>query len=168
MTDDRKAALVLAPAAEAPRRARRFLSATLVGWDRVDLADRALLAVSELVTNAFLHGDGDIKLIIDLGDALRVEVHDASSQQPALRRYSPLSTTGRGLHLVEHLVDRWGTDEQEDAGKLVWFELDARPVEKAGGLVSGRAMTGAAPSRTAPEQAAAPDSRADTYHAPAA
>jgi hypothetical protein len=38
----------------------------------------------------------------------------------------PRDTGGRGLHLVEALATRWGTESSDDE-KVVWFELaDAR------------------------------------------
>ncbi|HMC09427.1 MAG TPA: ATP-binding protein [Actinomycetota bacterium] len=124
---DRRAAVVLDAVPEAPRRARRFLSENLAVWERLDLMERAALALSELVTNAFLHAHGDIEVVAVLGDALRVEVRDSGPRQPQPRHYSVLSATGRGLQLVEQTVDRWGTTpSREGAGrKSVWFELDA-------------------------------------------
>jgi hypothetical protein len=37
--------------------------------------------------------------------------------------YGPTSPTGRGLHIVEALADRWGVDKTAE-GKTVWFEID--------------------------------------------
>ena len=59
---DRRAAVVLDAVPEAPRRARRFLSENLAVWERLDLMERAALALSELVTNAFLHAHGEIEV----------------------------------------------------------------------------------------------------------
>ena len=130
---DRRAAVVLDAVPEAPRRARRFLSENLAAWERLDLMERAALALSELVTNAFLHAHGDIEVVAVLGDALRVEVLDSGPRQPQPRHYSVLSATGRGLQLVEKTVDRWGTTpSRESAGrKSVWFELDAGVEDEA-------------------------------------
>ena len=122
--EPRTASVVFAAGPRAPSSARRFVAATLAAWGREDLGERALLAVSELVTNAFLHGEGDIQLLVSLGDVLRVEVHDAGAGLPVPRNFSPTSTTGRGLHLVGHMTDRWGTDAGQQ-GKAVWFEIDA-------------------------------------------
>jgi anti-sigma regulatory factor (Ser/Thr protein kinase) len=123
---------VLPAGPQAPSLARRFVANALDSWDHADLSDRALLAVSELVTNAFLYGEGDIVLVITLGVFLRVEVRDGGAGMPAQRNYSPTSTTGRGLHLVDHMADRWGTSAvgnegngaQGGKGKVVWFEID--------------------------------------------
>ncbi|HEX9314732.1 MAG TPA: ATP-binding protein, partial [Actinomycetota bacterium] len=125
----RHATEVLAAGPQAPSLARRFVAKALDSWDQSDLCERALLAVSELVTNAFLYGEGDIVLVVTLGVVLRVEVRDAGSGLPAQRNYSPTSTTGRGLHLVGHMADRWGTsavarEGNGRKGKAVWFEID--------------------------------------------
>src|SRR3989440_6593342 len=125
----RNATKVLAAGPQAPSLARRFVAKALDSWDQSDLCERALLAVSELVTNAFLYGEGDIVLVVTLGVVLRVEVRDDGSGLPAQRNYSPTSTTGRGLHLVGHMADRWGTSaegagDNGSRGKVVWFEID--------------------------------------------
>ena len=125
----RNATEVLTAGPRAPSLARRFVARTLESWDQSDLAERALLAVSELVTNAFLYGEGDIVLVVTLGVVLRVEVRDDGAGLPAQRSYSPTSTTGRGLHLVGHMADRWGTsaaarEGNGRKGKAVWFEID--------------------------------------------
>ena len=125
----RSATEVLAAGPQAASQARRFVAKALDSWDQSDLRERALLAVSELVTNAFLYGEGDIVLVVTLGVVLRVEVRDEGSGLPAQRNYSPTSTTGRGLHLVGHMADRWGTSAPASQGnggkgKAVWFEID--------------------------------------------
>jgi anti-sigma regulatory factor (Ser/Thr protein kinase) len=125
----RNATEVLPAGPQAPSLARRFVARALDSWDHSDLRERALLAVSELVTNAFLYGEGDIVLVVTLGVVLRVEVRDEGAGIPAPRNYSPTSTTGRGLHLVGHMADRWGTSAGGNQGnggkgKAVWFEID--------------------------------------------
>lgn len=82
----------------------------------------AALMVSELVTNALLHGIGTISLHIDVEPAgLRVEVSDggnvAVSPTP-----SPGAHGGWGLRIVEELADEWGVLE---GSTRVWFRLVA-------------------------------------------
>lgn len=113
-----------APGPAAPGDARRFVAEQLGAWGRSDLSDQAAIAISEVVTNAYLHGHGEITLTITLEDVLRIAVHDAGTGLPSVRRYSSSATTGRGLHLVGSLSDRWGTTP-DATGKWVWFELDA-------------------------------------------
>ncbi|MGH2717044.1 MAG: ATP-binding protein [Actinomycetota bacterium] len=108
---------------QAPSRARQFLAENLTAWGQRDLLAEAILALSELVTNAFLHGQGDITVRVTLTGVLRVAVYDSGPGQPAIRQYSSTATTGRGLHLVDSLSDRWGAIA-EGPGKWVWFEQD--------------------------------------------
>lgn len=80
----------------------------------------ACLLVSELVTNAYRHGHGDIRLTIALhGDVARFAVHDdgQATIRPSL---APGEHGGWGLNIVERVADRWGTDT---APTRVWFEL---------------------------------------------
>lgn len=97
----------------------------LDGAGRDDLAEAAQLLVSEVVTNALVHAGtpmGFHALVTDSG--LRVEVSDGSTQAPALRSYSAMAGTGRGVRLLQQLVDNWGTLAQPH-GKTVWFELSS-------------------------------------------
>ena len=58
-------------------------------------------------------------------DSVRVEVRDESAALPLIREVSPVTATGRGLHLVEKFASRWGVDAADDGqGKTVWFEID--------------------------------------------
>lgn len=88
----------------------------------------AVLLVSELVTNAILHGRAPLELRAQSapGSGLRVEVADHDPSRPPLLNTAENLTEpgGRGLQLVDSLADRWGWSESGD-GKVVWFELDA-------------------------------------------
>lgn len=85
--------------------------------------DDGALAVSELVTNAVLHGREPIIIRVTLtGERLRVEVHDGSPISPSFSMLDPTAVTGRGLMLISAAADRWGV-EPEPHGKQVWFEL---------------------------------------------
>ena len=85
--------------------------------------DTVALLVSEVVTNALVHGTGQVRVrVLPLGRGVRIEVHDGSAQPPALRRASPDDEGGRGIALVERLADRWGSEPLAE-GKTVWFEL---------------------------------------------
>lgn len=112
-------------------RARQLVRDALTTARRDDLIEPAQLLVSEVVTNALVHAGTLIEFRASIGDAgLRVEVSDGSPQTPAPRSYGAMAGTGRGLRLLEQLVDRWGTLARQD-GKTVWFELssDVRPEE---------------------------------------
>jgi anti-sigma regulatory factor (Ser/Thr protein kinase) len=108
-----------------PGRARRFVTDTLD--DVATDVERAALLVSELVTNAVLHAGTELEVAVDVRPLLvQVSVRDGSCAPPAVRRYDRYAPTGRGLHLLETLADRWGVDV-EDAQKRVWFELAREP-----------------------------------------
>ena len=109
---------------ESAGRARRFVADALAAAGRSEVADVAVLLVSELVSNAVLHAGTEIELVVRiLPERLAIEVHDRGGGRAVRRRYSNLSGTGRGLMLVEELARDWGTVVTE-AGKFVWFELD--------------------------------------------
>lgn len=103
--------------------ARRVVSRLLSGAEREDLVDAATLLVSEVVTNALLHAGTDIHVAAEVTDeGLRVEVADGSSHLPVLRSYPATAGTGRGMVMLESMVDDWGVSRNRD-GKTVWFEL---------------------------------------------
>ena len=97
----------------------------LAGSGRDDLTDTAMLLVSEVVTNALLHAGTPINVAARLDDdGLRVEVGDGSLHLPVRRRYAATAGTGRGLRMLEQLVDDWGVSRR-GRGKTVWFRLEA-------------------------------------------
>jgi len=90
------------------------------------LVDDIVLLVSELVTNAVIHGRSPIEL--RLRRARRhvvLEIHDGARFLPRKLRPTAEDEHGRGLQLVTILADRWGIRPTAD-GKSVWcmFELD--------------------------------------------
>jgi anti-sigma regulatory factor (Ser/Thr protein kinase) len=113
--------LQLPPEPSSAGMARRFVASSLVA--SVEVAELAVLLVSELASNAVLHARTPFELVVDDdGQRLRVEVHDDSPDLPTLRDYVAESVTGRGLHMVAASADNWGF-EACDRGKCVWFEL---------------------------------------------
>lgn len=90
-----------------------------------DTLDDALLVVSELVTNAVLHGQGDIELHLDFdGQRVSGEVRDEGvgcAQQLRERRLD--DGGGRGLGLVGQIADSWGLHEGPNH---VWFQILAQ------------------------------------------
>ncbi|MFC4120819.1 ATP-binding protein [Nonomuraea zeae] len=83
-----------------------------------------LLVVSELVTNALVHGAGPPELRIR-GDVarMRIEVGDDGEDLPEPREPGPAS--GWGLHVVRLLCTGWGIESDKD-GKVVWCEVAAQ------------------------------------------
>jgi two-component sensor histidine kinase len=86
----------------------------------------ARLLVTELVSNAVLHGRGTVLLTVARHQAsVRVEVHDESPQQPRIQDGSRLAEHGAGLRLVSAMAGGWGSELLDDGrpGKRVWFTL---------------------------------------------
>lgn len=134
--------------------ARRFLSSRLAAQHVLDttVASDAVLVVSELVTNAVLHGREPIVVEVSFADettmgtpaAVRIVVSDASPVPPAMRDYGDGASTGRGLALIASLSRRWGVEVAEP-GKAVWVELDTT---SANGVVVPPDVTLPRPSAT--------------------
>ncbi|MEV4393135.1 ATP-binding protein [Nonomuraea sp. NPDC049607] len=87
-----------------------------------------LLVVSELVTNALVHGDGPPALRIRCTSShVRIEVRDSGAGLPEPREPGP--DNGWGLRVIELLSTGWGFsrdedgDDGEDGGKVVWCEM---------------------------------------------
>lgn len=99
------------------------MARTLRSWHLEAAIPDAELLVSELVTNAVLHARSAAQVDVGLdAGVLRVQVCDANTSPPRLRNYGAEAVTGRGLHLVDRIADRWGVETRPD-GKCVWFEL---------------------------------------------
>ncbi|TKT02107.1 ATP-binding protein [Streptomyces lasalocidi] len=109
-------------------RARGFADETLTGWGLAgwERTEDVLLCVSELVTNAVLHGvPPGRQLLVFLrwdGRVLRVEVHDSGGGEPRATAGETCAEGGRGLLLVTLLSDKWGV-RQRELGKAVWCEF---------------------------------------------
>jgi anti-sigma regulatory factor (Ser/Thr protein kinase) len=101
--------------------ARHFVRDTLAS-SRTDPCTAQLL-VSELATNVIVHTDGPFRVrILDQdSETVRVEVID-DEPELFLTICQPTETGGWGLHLLENLAQRWGTESTRDH-KVVWFEL---------------------------------------------
>ncbi|WP_344942958.1 SpoIIE family protein phosphatase [Actinomadura miaoliensis] len=115
------ASWTLEPEASMVGRARALAASRLAEWGLSGVADTVQLLVSELVTNALVHGAGAVGMRLIKCDALLCEVSDDGHELPRLCHTDPTAESGRGLHLVSHLAERWGT-RRGDLGKIVWFE----------------------------------------------
>ena len=90
------------------------------------------LVVTELVTNALVHGTGRIELRLrKQDDGVRGEVTDQGGGfEPVLIGMPDLTTAdgrrtgGLGLPLVASLCDHWGV---YDGSSHVWFEMRPEP-----------------------------------------
>ncbi|MGI5207499.1 ATP-binding protein [Spirillospora sp. CA-108201] len=109
--------------------ARSFLADRYREWGITDDSDGRLI-VSELVTNALVHGTGQIivRVYRDERDGILViEVWDQGGGQPVVRPGSDTHLDGRGLLTVEGIALKWGTRPISEGGKIVWARLAAWP-----------------------------------------
>jgi anti-sigma regulatory factor (Ser/Thr protein kinase) len=118
--DEVRLALKRSPGA--PREARHALRDWLATVSCPDqLREDMLLVVSELVTNAVVHGRSDPIVVASFDDGrLRIEVHDEDRSPPIVTSSSG-PDGGFGIRLVEALSDAWGWGPTE-SGKRVWIE----------------------------------------------
>ncbi|MBL1099366.1 ATP-binding protein [Streptomyces coffeae] len=112
-----------------PKILRDFVACVLNCTGRQALVDTATVCTSELVTNAWLHAEGDalmLRVVIE-PPRLRVLLYDGCAALPVPSRLPDGDHPhGRGLRVVGALADAWGTAEGDPAGayaKAVWFEL---------------------------------------------
>jgi serine phosphatase RsbU (regulator of sigma subunit)/PAS domain-containing protein/anti-sigma regulatory factor (Ser/Thr protein kinase) len=100
---------------------RAVATAQLDAWGLEELGFSMELVLSELVTNAVRYGCEPIHLRLIHDRTLICEVADGSSTSPHLRYAATTDEGGRGLFLVSHLTERWGT-RYTPQGKVIWAE----------------------------------------------
>jgi anti-sigma regulatory factor (Ser/Thr protein kinase) len=110
------------------RVAREFALATLQRWGVAKRSEDIAIVISELLTNALRHALPEpghtrpIRLgLLQPGPCLLCAVTDPSRAAP-IPQTPPefLRETGRGLHIICALSDRWGYATLSDTGKVVW------------------------------------------------
>lgn len=89
--------------------------------------DDVLLAATELVANAYVHGGGARHIQLWRGVApcaVRIEVADVSVEQPRARSSQFEDPRGRGLLVVDGVAVQWGVRrEPVRGGKIVWAHI---------------------------------------------
>jgi anti-sigma regulatory factor (Ser/Thr protein kinase) len=117
---------VLATGLDTPGAARHAFESFASPFSEHLTATGALL-ISELVTNAILHGPATGESAVGLhfetvGETLQVEVSDKGDGfAPIVRHDAQDDGSGWGLHIVEALAESWGVDHGRPT--RVWFEL---------------------------------------------
>ena len=95
-----------------------------------DLIEDAQLLVSEIVTNAVLHGRPDITLAVrPAPPGLGIVVTDGGDGRPQMADPRPDADrpSGRGLLILEAVASAWGVvPTAHQPGKAVWFDLVPR------------------------------------------
>ncbi|HET6953897.1 MAG TPA: ATP-binding protein [Acidimicrobiales bacterium] len=110
-------------------RARRMVRSHLDAWGYGRDVEAMELAVSELVTNAVVHGRGLIDVRVSTNaDGIRLEVADEGGGARQLGRVGDRAAGGVGgwgLYLVDTLSDAWGSGDRGDVS-FVWMERRSR------------------------------------------
>ena len=109
------------------RLARNWLAAWLdaEGPGKDEQVHGALVAFSELVTNAVLHAAGPVTVHTRLaGRRLLCEVTDRCAEMPRLLEDSDTDTRHQGLSLIERLTAFWWVHAAPGGGKTIGFAVD--------------------------------------------
>ena len=120
------------------RAARDFAVATVQRWGAGERADDIAIVVSELVTSVLRYAlpiPGDTRLrrtirlgLLQPGPCLLCAVADMGTAAPVPRRPGSLAETGRGLHIICTLSDKWGyATPPGGTGKVIWALFAPRP-----------------------------------------
>jgi len=117
--------------------ARDFSLSTLRRWGVQDRGDDVAVVVSELLTNALRHGTPQAQAhaqagavppgrwpvrlgLVQPGHFVLCAVADPNPRLPEPKEPDYLAESGRGLHVISALSDRWGCTAPTEAGKVVW------------------------------------------------
>ena len=126
----------LPPRVSSAASGRRWIAEVLTRWELEDLIDTAILLTSELVTNAVIHTNTVPSVSAAVAEGvLEIGVRDSglhpaplpsstSLTEPPIDDEALLAETGRGLLLLDRLVEEWGTTPLRP-GNAVWFRLNA-------------------------------------------
>jgi anti-sigma regulatory factor (Ser/Thr protein kinase) len=113
----------------APSTARQLARTALAEWRIPDLIPDAELICTELVSNA-VKATAALSDVTPMGlrllanaERLVVEVWDCHPGQPVRLPTSDVAESGRGLHIVHDLSNRWGSRRVSRRLKAVWAEL---------------------------------------------
>jgi anti-sigma regulatory factor (Ser/Thr protein kinase) len=122
--DTPKATIQLPGSLKASHVARGFLTETRCHAHQLVAMDDALLAMSEAVTNAVVHGGPPVQLAIECIEyAAEIRVRDGGGGSPHKQDASLDATHGRGLLLIDALADSWGVAPIRPFGKEIWFRI---------------------------------------------
>ncbi|MGW1597464.1 ATP-binding protein [Streptomyces sp. NPDC002343] len=119
------------------RHIRRIVRSLLREWELEPLTFAVELGVSELVTNVVRHvPDRRCRVVVAReASGVRAEVTDGHAALPHLETdVDEESEGGRGLALLDAVVDKWGVSPGAGGGKTVWFECHGAPTASGDGL----------------------------------
>ena len=121
-------ALALPAGPQSAGRFRRHTVDAARRWDlRPDSGETLEVCVSELVTNAIVHGIGkDVLLVLYYtGDSVLTEVFGQAVDRPVIPRQTRADWAegGRGLFIVEALAKDWGSENTGHGLLRVWASI---------------------------------------------
>ncbi|MGK3207125.1 ATP-binding protein [Amycolatopsis sp. MEPSY49] len=123
----RRAAQLLARSANSSALARDFVRRVCAEWTVPDLAEDALLVVTELVENVIRHTESAPRVRLELRrDLLSVAVTDDEPRPAVLRERLGALEPGLGLRMVAEVAKVWGCSRSWSGGKVVWAVLPTR------------------------------------------
>ncbi|MEU5994067.1 SpoIIE family protein phosphatase [Spirillospora sp. NPDC047418] len=153
---DRQTASATFPStAAAVADARRFVRKVLADWGVDEAADDAVLATSELATNAIAYAGTsfEVSCRLEHGD-IKIEVRDRHPTR-GIEMPGVTASSGRGLPSIARLAASWGVSYDRRT-KGVWFRLprpgaaeDAEPGTAAGQDAGAAEAAGPAPRERA-------------------
>jgi anti-sigma regulatory factor (Ser/Thr protein kinase) len=118
---------VFPPQVPTVRAARAWAATVLTDWaTTLPYGD---LVISELVTNAVIHGANEVSVrLTSLDDRVRIEVRDGGTGDVQHQHADSLDPGGRGIHIVSQVAEAWGwSREPSGPGTTVWAELPVGP-----------------------------------------
>ncbi|WP_344592416.1 ATP-binding protein [Actinomadura vinacea] len=92
-------------------------------------SEDGVLLLSEALTNAVVHGGGEIVEVDAFvqDGVLRVEVVDGGGGGVPHYAGEPCGEGGRGLPIISVLARAWGYEVLDDGRLRVWFEVSCAP-----------------------------------------
>ncbi|MFG2091002.1 MULTISPECIES: SpoIIE family protein phosphatase [unclassified Spirillospora] len=120
---DRQTASATFPsAAPAVADARRFVRKVLADWGMDEVADDAVLATSELATNAIAYAGTSFEVSCRIEDGdIKIEIRDRHPTR-GIDMPGVTASSGRGLPSIARLAASWGVSYDRRT-KGVWFRL---------------------------------------------
>ncbi len=102
-----------------------------------DEIDVVTLLVSEVVSNAVLHGTAPraIEVVVSSA-AIHVEVSDWAPADPVVRPVDAARSGGNGMRIVDALSSAWGVRHDPVDGKQVWFDVFRTPAPLGGSAIA--------------------------------
>ncbi|WP_425245146.1 ATP-binding protein [Streptomyces sp. NEAU-NA10] len=119
--------LTLTAGTHSAQHIRSIARSLLEDWGLQELTDTVELAMTELIANVVRHVPDRrcTVLLLKQGTGIRAEVKDSYGQLlPAPAELQLESESGRGLFLLDAVVDKWGVSPASGGGKTVWFECN--------------------------------------------